>query len=122
MIDVSHIFKELDDYDKDLVNFGIDWIRNTGIQDFIKYNPGVSPIVILKSNLQSCIDKFSANDYLLSEGEFTDSFSSLQWFHEQLLVRNIGEEDENVLDKMHFSLKKTTRQLEDLYFARKGII
>lgn len=115
MIDVSVVFKYLDDYDKTLVNTALDWaIKNCHL-----YSVSESDERRTRSNTSLAKLKFEDENYSFPKDELVALDRALNYFHTELITRNISPYDENekILDKMHISLKKITRKLEDFLFV-----
>lgn len=111
MINTTSIFKDLNDYDKTLVNTALDWaIKNCNL-----YSCSESDERRTRSNTTLAKFKFEAENYTFPKEELDALANALNYFHTELIIRNISpyDEDEETLDKMHISLKKITRQLED---------
>ena len=115
MINTASVFKDLNDYDKTLVNIALDWaIKNCHL-----YSCGESDKRRTRSNTTLAKFKFEAENYTFPKEELHALNKALNYFHTELIKRNISpyDEDEETLDIMHISLRKITRQLEDFVFV-----
>lgn len=111
MINTASVFKDLNDYDKTLVNIALDWaIKNCHL-----YSCSESDERRTRSNTTLAKFKFEDENYTFEKDELLALNNATHFFHTELIIRNISpyDEDEETLDKMHASLKKTGRKLDD---------
>lgn len=112
MINTSSIFKELNDYDKKLVNTVLEWaIKNCHL-----YSSGKSDEARTRSETTLAKFKFEAKNFSFERDELLALNSAISYFHTELITYKIGSYDEETIDKMHASLKELGRKLEDFVF------